>query len=380
MIYRFDAIDTFFFRSSLPFDIGAENSVECIFPPLPSVYTGALRSCTLKNYSDRHDLNKKLKVGLNGIMMNGEPLFPVPRDLNMKSESDRKFAYPSFEKNDISSYPLEFLYCESEMKKENIIPEGAYIKKVDLMRYLNVKNLNCEMISKEKLFKTEYRTGVQIENTERTAEDKKLYTITQIHPNDDVSVYAQTQGISVSDGTIVKFGGESKSAIINSMEDSLDMDIRLDDNEKFFKLYLATPAIFKNGWIPWWIKNDMTGIFKYKNKSVKIKLLCASIGRYTPVGGFGTYWDEKEKCLKSYPKKMHYAVPAGSVYYFSIEEGKPEDVLKLFHKKCISDYREHCPNGFKYENWGKLRYCDRGFGYSLVGKLTDEQKNDLEKK
>lgn len=371
MIYKFNAVDTFFFRSSLPFDVSAENNVDCVFPPLPSVYSGALKSCTPNSYLDRKNLNKRLKIELNGILMDDEPLFAFPQDLHIKfsNEDKSRFVYPTFERKDTSSYPLEFMINESETEKENLIPEDSYLKKNDFMKYLDCQEHSCEIITKDKYSKTEYRVGVQIEDTLRTAEDKKLYSISQIRPRNNVSLFVQAEGISVPDGTVVKFGGESKSAVISSIDDSLNTDIKLDD--KFFKLYLATPAIFKNGWFPWWIKNNMTGIFKFKKKFVRIKLLCASISRYLPVGGFSIYKG------REYPRKMCYAVPAGSVYYFAIEEGTPEDVVKLFHGKCISDYREHCPDGFIYENWDKLKYCDRGFGYSLVGKLTEEQKNYL---
>lgn len=379
MVHKFNAVDTLFFRSSAPFDSGSEHGAECLFPPLPSVYIGALRTCTPKDYNERHSLNKNLKIGLSGIMFNDEPLLPVPFDLRIKNKigEEAEFLYPELSKGNISSYPLKYLFDEKNTKKNNLVQEGELLKKSDLLQYLNAKEFKCELMPQEKYCTKEYRIGIGINNATRTAENKMLYSIVQVRPKESVCLFAQTEGITVSDGTILKFGGESKHAVVNSAEESLDFNVELSHNEQFFKLYLATPAIFKNGWLPWWIKNNMTGTFSYKKRSVTIKLLCASVGRYIPVGGFGKYYDKNKKRLIEYPKKMHYAVPAGSVYYFKIESGKPQDVVKLFNGKCISDYREQCRDGFVYENYSKLRYCDRGFGYSLVGKLTDEQINYL---
>ncbi|MEV2675618.1 hypothetical protein ABND72_21525, partial [Paenibacillus larvae] len=63
--------------------------------------------------------------------------------------------------------------------------------------------------------------------------------------------------------------------------------------------------------------------------------------------------------------------PAGSVYFFEIIEGEFQDAIRLFHQKCMSDHREGL--GFSYQNWDRMRYCDRGFGYSLVGNIGSEQ-------
>jgi CRISPR-associated protein Cmr3 len=378
MIQKFSAVDTLFFRSSAPFDSDLEHGTECLFPPLPSVYTGALRACTPIDYTDRHSLNKNLKIGLSGIMLDDEPLFPVPFDLRINNKSNIEKLYcPKLSKSNISSYPLSYLLDKKNTEKKSFVPEGAFLKKSDFMQYLNANEFKCELMTQEKYCTHEYRVGIGINDTTRTVENKKFYSTVQIRPKENVSLFVQTEGNTVSNGTIVKFGGESKHAIVNSIDESLNFNVELSDNEQFFKLYLATPAIFKNGWLPWWIKNDMTGIFTYKKRSVTIKLLCASIGRYIPVGGFGKHYAHNIDKEIEYPKKMNYAVPAGSVYYFKIESGKPQDVVKLFNEKCISDYREQCKNGFIYENYSKLRYCDRGFGYSLVGKLTDEQKTIL---
>lgn len=373
MLYKFDAVDTLFFRSSVPFDRGAENSGECVFPPLPSVYAGALNSCAQKKTDKRDELTKSLKLGLSGLMKDNVPLFPVPRDLhmNLKNTGMADFEYLKLEKSCNSNYPLGYMFETRKADKSNIIPEGSLIAASEINKYLNAEKLSCKLIKREDCCTTEYRVGIQIDNEKRTAEDKYLYSISQVRPKDGISLFAEAQGIDVSDNAYIRLGGEAKIASVHSLESKPCAEIKTSGEEKFFKLYIATPAIFKNGWLPWWIKSDKTGVFAYKKRSVCIKLVCASIPGYVPVGGFSNYRGKQK------PRKMHYAVAPGAVYYFKIESGTIQDVIKLFNGKCISDYREHCPDGFVYENWDKHRYCDRGFGYCLVGKLTDEQISSI---
>lgn len=70
---------------------------------------------------------------------------------------------------------------------------------------------------------------------------------------------------------------------------------------------------------------------------------------------------------------MRYAVPAGSVYYFELIQGSFGDAVSLFQGNCISEYRENL--GFDYQVFNRSRYCDRGFGYALVGRLGKEQED-----
>ena len=55
------------------------------------------------------------------------------------------------------------------------------------------------------------------------------------------------------------FGGEGKTAKIEKMESDLLQEIEdtsLILNNKLFKVYLATPAIFEKGYLPKWIDEN----------------------------------------------------------------------------------------------------------------------------
>ena len=129
----------------------------------------------------------------------------------------------------------------------------------------------------------------------------------------------------------MKVGGESRAMLYEHCETEdiggLNMDYSGMGGDKF-KVYLATPAKFKKGWLPDWIDEE-TLIGKFNG--ISLKLLTAAIGKCVPIGGF----DMKRKK----PKPMLRAVPAGSVYYFKILDGcNLGEAMSCFHYSNISDF------------------------------------------
>ena len=118
---------------------------------------------------------------------------------------------------------------------------------------------------------------------------------------------------------------------------------QFNENVKNFKVIFSTPAIFEKGWLPKWI-DEKTLIGEYND--LKLKLLAAAIGKPLSIGGF----DMKKRM----PKPMYKAIPAGSVYYFELLEGKMDNVQNIFHQRSISEI-----------------YPEQGFGIAYVGKVTN---------
>jgi CRISPR-associated protein Cmr3 len=138
-------------------------------------------------------------------------------------------------------------------------------------------------------------------------------------------------------------GGESKAAYyeaigeeVNRMDDEI---VRRVKDTRRFKLYLATPSLFERGWLPRFVdENSLKG----EKGSLKFKLVAAAVGRYQPIGG----WD----LAKNQPKPICRFVPAGSVYFFELLDGNPEEIFEKFNWQAISD-----------------RDAEVGFGLTLVG-------------
>ena len=151
---------------------------------------------------------------------------------------------------------------------------------------------------------------------------------------------------SMPEKGLFTLGGEGKTVRFekinnNPLEDLENMNFELKDG--IFKLYLATPAIFENGWLPRWINAET---LEGEKDGIKLKLIACAIGKYLRIGG----WD----MAKNEPKPMYKAVPAGSVYYFKVLNGaSSNDVKNIFHFKNISDINP-----------------EEGFGLSCVGVVT----------
>lgn len=388
MYYKIDALDSWFFRNSAPFDASINMSAESIFPPFPSVYAGALRNCAVPIFNKERSKNtfsRSLKIGWNGVITDGHALFPAPLDLYITEEEKNKFLAHKMvlcSCNGSSAYLPYALHTPVKVGKPPFISGGAYLDENAITEYLNPNSSNYSVYALGNYLSQETHIGIKIDSSLKTAVAGQFYQQTLITPQkitlDNViqqcSLAVEATGIESPEEVIIRIGGEGKMGVISYIKKDLPLP-EPPNIEKYncFKLYLATPAIFEKGWLPRWInKENMTGIFTYKKRSVRVKLFSAAVGKPIAVGGFG-FDRDKNGC---YPTEMRFAVPAGSVYYFKLLDGSMTDVIRLFHKRCISDYRETL--GFHYERRDRLRYCSRGFGYSFVGTVGENQRGEFQ--
>lgn len=367
MIYLIDPIDNFFFRTPIPFEAGGETAViDGVFPPLPSAYAGALRPLM----KDCEGI--RLKIGWNGLWFKDSPYFPKPLDLYISKNGDGEKNYlksMELRKKPLSNYPLEYMpfipQGQMEKEKNTGIP---YLSEDSLLRYLNGDSLETAGVDMKNYIKEEPKLGIAVDPKSGTSKDQLLYQVSYIRPTDGLKLAVEAN-LSLSGDeadTIIKLGGEGKTARISPADHLISAPLLADDT-KYFKLYLASPAIFKKGWLPGWLdEGTMTGCFKYKKREIRVRLLSACVGRKVLCGGFG--YDKKNKEYR--PRELRCGVPAGSVYYFEILQGDFETARKLFHMKCISDYRESIGFDYAMYPYNRIRYCDRGFGYAFVGKIN----------
>ncbi|MBQ7545258.1 MAG: type III-B CRISPR module-associated protein Cmr3 [Synergistaceae bacterium] len=110
-----------------------------------------------------------------------------------------------------------------------------------------------------------------------------------------------------------------------------------------FRLVLATPAIFAQGWLPGWLTlGDLSG--EFPGTRAKVQLLSAVTDRWQAVSG----WDYE----KGEHKPMRRAVPAGSVYFFKVLEGEIR-ASDVWLKSVCDDIQD----------------INDGFGLGLTGRL-----------
>jgi CRISPR-associated protein Cmr3 len=111
------------------------------------------------------------------------------------------------------------------------------------------------------------------------------------------------------------------------------------------RLVLATPALFEQGWKPGWIEKSGSSELHLPRglSKVKLKLVSAAVGRREPVSG----WNLRQ----NRPKAVRWMVPAGSVYFFEVEDGNPADLLESWLRP-VSDNEQDRKDGFGLALWG----------------------------
>ncbi|MBC7319179.1 type III-B CRISPR module-associated protein Cmr3 [bacterium] len=362
MIYKIKPTDTLFFRTGRPFSMGDETWSDTIFPPYSSTFYGALRTFIIFNREGlqafkegryMNDIGSPESKG--GMRIYGPFLykdttlyFPVPLDLvEVKESTKRKLLPLEFTDTSeifISNYSFEkILVYKGDLDVDE--PEG-FLDEISLKDYLLGKTESLYRKEPFEFYKTELKIGISREKNTLTSKEGYLYRIPLIRLNENTSFIIELENIEdIPKEGLLQLGGEGKVALLEEVNsDLLDnlKNLKLNLENGYFKLYLVTPSIFNNGFLPSWIdKKSLEG----EKDGIKVKLVAVAVGKPLKIGG----WD----LARQEPKPMYNAVPAGSIYYFRIIGNYPfEKIKESFHFKNISDINP-----------------EEGFGLSLVGKV-----------
>jgi len=360
MIIKIRPLDTLFFRTGKPFTMGEDTWAESLFPPYPSTLYGAIRSFLIfqreglkafKNGKYKDDIgtpDKKGSLKIKGPLLskNSELFFPAPLDLAKLGERLISLVFIKKPQAFISDYPLSHILINKS--KDQVKESEGWLTDIEFKDYLKNKKTEISFIKSIDLFLPEPKIGIARKKITLTAKEGYLYRIPMIRVCKEVSLVAEVEGISDMPKTgIIQLGGESKGVkfevIENIFERLENIDLNLEN--KFFKIYFATPAVFKKGWIPEWINEENFEGEYPKPGGVKLKLVGCAIGKPIHIGG----WD----IAKNRSKPLYKAIPPGSVYYFKVLDNS--DSLKIketFHFKNISDLNP-----------------EEGFGLSIVGEV-----------
>lgn len=379
----FRPFDTVFFSSGRPFSMGVDSWTEGIFPPNPSTIAGALRSYLIlsrgtvsdfynRGYDDvgRITVDEKGEkhfspgtMRIKGPLVFNEKfkiaLFPIPLDLVVTKEKQKRQFKDSHHR---SLYTLEFLkkpdfvvYPDDKPShilwwrgKEQVENVQGFISDIGMESYLNGEIEIGEFLERGEVFVFENKIGIARDRIANVTREGHLYRIPMMRLNNEIGFLVEVTNLSMDDGKGVScLGAERKVAQLKQVDVSNNL-FRTNKgnfslNNGLFKIYLSTPAIFEKGWIPNWLdENTLEG----EKNGLRLRLEACVVGKPIKVGG----WDlANEK-----PKPVFRAVPAGSVYYFRVINGKiePDLVLRTFHFNTISDV-----------------LSEEGFGLSFVGSV-----------
>lgn len=348
------ALDTLFFRDGKPFSMGEESWADGVFPPYPSVVYGALRTWYIMN--NGQDVSQSLieasgEIRLRSLMYRyGNKIYlPLPMDfvepkgkkLEKITEEERKKEYSVIkltrvEEATLSNYLLPKLLMPPTDVSEVESFSNALMDLDSFKQYLEgTLNTYDNAVKLDELAPSEPKVGIGRNNHTGTTDEGKLYRVGMRRikdfeillevnlPKDDIE----------SASCFLKLGGEGKTAVFRdrgliARSDRISKNT-IDLKDKQFKLYLGTPALFKNGWYP-----NLEEKF-----GLKATLTAAAIGKPQHIGGFDI--------VKRKAKPMLKAVPAGSVFYFESEESA-ERILEKLQGESISDFLPEQGFGIAY--------------------------------
>lgn len=358
MKIKIDAIDTLFFKDGKPFSMGDETWADGIFPPPPSVIYGALRTAyfgenpeEFLNANTDDDPTKHLVIKSIYFQIGNDKYFPMPLDYVKKKNQDKndKLVYLMDKMKPIqmnSSGLNQFLSAGLEEEVESV-PE-ALIAMGSMGRYLKgiEKTTIYSLISD--YVQTEPKVGMGRDNKTHTADEGKLYRVgmrrlsemkTFNKVSNTLSLLVEFEGLTLAQNGFLKLGAEGKAASYKIVdEEKVIVDFSNNNEKTICKIYLLTPALFKNGWKPDFENNETL-------RSLELELITACIGKPLSFGGFDMQ--------KKMPKPMRKAVPAGSVYYVVSKTKKLNEIFDQLNGKSVSDFNS-----------------TEGFGIAYIGSIT----------
>jgi CRISPR-associated protein Cmr3 len=338
-------LDTFFFKDGKPFSLGQESWANAGFPPAPSVLYGALRSVyfsqhphTLPDAGSENDPTANLKIRSVSLYAENTQYFPVPADILKNNNEKAILLQPVVTGSSSLSTP----YCLQARSADHEKPDsGTLFYSENLSDYLKERKIE-RLGFTPAITLSEPKVGIGRDNQTHATQAGLLYRVDmQRFKTNSAGLVVEYDGLNLGAAEgLLKLGGEHKAAKYKISEDTQPLPFPTLES-RYFKLYLSTPAIFKQGWLPEWIDpNSLKG----ELAGIKLKLLTAALGKPLNIGGF----DMKAR----QPKPMYKAVPAGSVYYFECLEGT-EHLESVFHAKAISDILP-----------------EQGFGIAYVARTT----------
>ena len=363
----FEPVDTLFFRGNRPFSAGADTFAESIYPSPLTVY-GAIGDYILKknntNLMDffnssivdtilgKYDADlKDTRVTIKGpfLFLNDKIYFSPPANIHIENGWNIHICLPDTSRKDRWDIKDE-LYPISLPDKETK-PYNKLLPADNMIRYLSNDKIHSFIgeVDTEEIVKNERRYGHKLKAATLTVKEGFLYSIDHARYKDELSskVYNKA-GLAVfveglnkkeyPDGVTV-IGGEKRMSCIFFKEDLKIPTADLSDkfNGSFF-IYLATPAIFSDG-------------FKKDNwfDGFNAQLVGAALNKPLYISGW-----KRIDFSKGNPRPLRRAVPAGSVYFFKVDK---------WNKAKFNDF-------YNQHNFNKSlsdEYQSAGFGVGLIG-------------
>jgi CRISPR-associated protein Cmr3 len=383
-VWKFEALDTLFFRDSRPMNAGESVWIESQFPPTGRTLQGAVRTAVLNhqavtyhdflNASEPHPLKTEIgdadslgKLSLTGPILSKEDLsfFPAPLDLVCSQQGgETSFAllkpatrpvlsdlgrirFPRLSKDAGPGYKPLSGYCVDQSGMERLLKSN-----IDAELFSHLRLLASSNRYDNPIICREPKMGLARDNLKKTAKEGNLYAIAPVRPTHAVQIAVSVEGLKESlyppDIFVQRLGGEGKMASVTVEPGDWKLpkpDISEDENEIRFKIVCITPADMPgDGWLPdedFRDSESEEGIGWMVNAhGASFEIISACIGKPFRQGG----WNHAIR----FPRPLCSFVPPGSVYFCRAAINQKSNVLALHGEKLG-------------------RQTEYGFGLVLVG-------------
>lgn len=360
-----EPLDVLFFRDGKPFVAGEAHRAESIFPPTAMTFQGAIRSkfiydsgVSFEAFRGEDESAKGVVKAIgrpNGmddygdLLLQGpfiarrenavvEDLFPLPADILFERDPVPGHSSPTVCRLEPSEDCPVQSDLDSRLKpvwphpSKRVEGKGGFISKRAITDYLKGKVDSLEITATDDILFHELRPGLRMDTERRRPKTGQLYFGDFLRLKSNYGFTLSVEGIEISENGWLKLGGESRACWYEKIEPppsplSLpDGVASAIDKSRRFKLYIASPAFFKQGWLPGFISRDT---LEGERGSVSIQLESVLTGKPLLLGG----WD----LANNQPKAMKRFVRSGSIYWFRLLKGTGKDVVREFHRQCISE-------------------------------------------
>jgi CRISPR-associated protein Cmr3 len=385
--------DTFFFRDSIPMSAGQGRGAGARLP-LPSTFHEALRASLFEKHGRSTEpaaFRPKEAPRTGGWLGQGKSVIsrgskdyqslqvagPLPYLMPEKdSPGGLHFPLPLdvvFDEQN-KAHTLQLLALDGESHSASlpaVTVSPAPARKDQPSGFLSAEAMNAylrgdltKLESKDALlvsgdlFEPEYRIGVAIDESSRSAASGQLYSATHARPADRFRFAAWTglkNPLSGEDEKLQRLdflilGGERRISRIYSENVTLPVPALPSptgaDGPAILRWSLVTPAVFAHGSLPGWCRDTSssarpTGQVCLPLPSGRAHLIATCQGKPLAFAG----WD----VVAQQSKPTQLAVPAGSVFYFLCENAAvARELGTLLHWRPRSDV-----------------FGEKGFGYGL---------------
>jgi len=349
----------------------------------PSVLAGSLRSLLGKQLAAGFtpltvEMLKKIAIAGPLPWLNGELYYPAPRDL-LVYECDAKKKDDTNKRQLMRLSPLQPANgAGCNLPHPDLLPMQitADVKPALAPAFWSLKRLipwllekDCEVPPAEPAVNSgflnapqkEARTHVAIAPDSGTAQEGMLFTSMGLdfggwNHGAPVNLVARVQTQSdnpwaealVALNAFHPLGGERRLLHWQATDSSQSWDCPSEVREALqhadqVRLVLATPALFRYGWKPAWLNDQLQGC--PPGTSVTLKLVAACTGRWQPLSGWSLEQGRRG------PKPLQRLVPAGSVYFFQVIAGNAGQLADHWLQP-VADEPQDQRDGFGLALWG----------------------------